>query len=74
MDCTEWHPYFAWFPVTVDAYTESERRDGKFSYPKLGWVERRLDIWIDDDDERTEKRVWRFRLPRSPQGSEEANG
>jgi len=56
--------------TTVDAYTESERFEkfnGKFSYSKLGWVERRMHIWIDNDDERTERRVWRFRLPRTPQ-------
>lgn len=66
MDCTEWHPYFAWWPVTVDAYTESERKDGKFSYPKWGWVERRLHIWTDDEfgDGPVEHRVWRFRLAR----------
>lgn len=67
MDCTAWEPYFAWRPVIVDAYTESERKNGKFSYPKMGWVERHLCIWIDDDDERTERRVWRFRL--TPDGS-----
>lgn len=67
VDCTQWQPYFAWLPVTVDAYEEGERKNGKFSYPKWGWVERRLDIWIDDDDERTEMRVWRFRLPHCPQ-------
>lgn len=66
MDCTAWEPYFAWRPVTVDAYTESERKNGKFSYPKMGWVERRLCVWIDvDDEDRVEHRVWRFRLARS---------
>lgn len=66
MDCTAWEPYFAWWPVTVDAYDESERKNGRFSYPKLGWVDRRFCVWIDVDDEnRVEHRVWRFRLSRT---------
>ncbi len=68
MDCTEWQPYFAWEPVYVDAYSEGERQNGKFSFPKRGWVERRLHIWTDDEfgDGPIEHRVWRFRLARCP--------
>lgn len=66
MDCTEWKPFFAWRPVYVDAYDEGERKNGKFRYRKWGWVDRRLCVWIDvDDEDRVEHRVWRFRLPQS---------
>jgi hypothetical protein len=67
MDCTPWEPYFAWWPVTVDAYTESERKNGRFSYPKIGWVDRRLCSWVDYEDESQwgiTHRFWRFRLQR----------
>lgn len=30
-----WLPWFAWYPVTVDAYRDSEMRNGKFSYSVL---------------------------------------
>lgn len=60
---TEWHPYFAWKPVYVDAYDISEIKNNKMRYLKWGWVERRLDIWIDaDDEDRVAHIVWRFRL------------
>lgn len=65
IDCTAWQPYFAWMPVYVDAYSVSEIKDGKMRYLKWGWVERRLDIWVDvDDEDRVEHRVWRFRIAR----------
>lgn len=72
MDCTEWRPYFAWLPVYVDAYAESERKNGKFRYLVWGPVERRLHIWTDDEfgDGPVEHRVWRFRLARPQQNSE----
>ncbi len=67
MDCTDWQPYFAWWPVYVDAYEVSEIKNGKMRYPKLGWVERRLHVWVDvDDEDQIERRVWRFRLIRHP--------
>jgi len=63
----DWQPYFAWWPVYVDAYEVSEIKNGKMRYPKLGWVERRLHIWVDvDDEDQIEHRVWRFRLMRHP--------
>jgi len=67
MDCTDWQPYFAWWPVYVDAYEMSEIKNGKARYPKLGWVERRLHVWVDvDDEDQIEHRIWRFRLMRHP--------
>ncbi len=67
MDCTDWQPYFAWWPVYVDAYEVSEIKNGKMRYPKLGWVERRLHVWVDvDDEDQIEHRIWRFRLMRHP--------
>lgn len=68
MDCTAWEPYFAWRPVMVDAYQESERKNGKFSYLKVGRVERRLCISVETEDESRfgiTYRVWRFRLART---------
>lgn len=63
MDCTEWHPYFAWLPVYVDAYDVREIKNGKMRYRQWGWVERRLHIWVDvDDEDQIEHRVWRFRV------------
>jgi hypothetical protein len=64
MDCTAWESYFAVFPVRVDAYEPNEIKNGKMSYFKVGWVERQFCQWIDDDDDRTEIKVWRYRLPR----------
>jgi len=59
----EWQRYFAWWPVTVDAYCVSEIQDHKMSYLKWGWVERRWHIWTDEDGEHQGR--WRYRLDRS---------
>lgn len=60
---TEWQPYFAWLPVTCDVYTEDERAQnrGKFTYTRIGWVERRLERWIDIDDDQTPRQRWQYR-------------
>jgi hypothetical protein len=68
----DWQLYFAIFPVYVDAYDVSEIKNGKMRYLKCGWVERRLDVWVDPDDEdRVEHRVWKFRLPKPALRSED---
>lgn len=57
----EWTPFFAIWPVMVDAYDESERKNGKFRYRKVGWVRRHWHEWTDD--ETGEKHAyWRYRL------------
>jgi len=59
----QWQRYFAWWPVTVDAYDVSEIKDGHMSFSKWGWVERRWYTWADDETgERHE--FWRYRLDR----------
>lgn len=58
----EWKPYFAWWPVLVDAYTVDEIKDGEFNYPKWGWVERYWHVWTDEEGE--DHATWRYRLPR----------
>ena len=61
----EWHRYFAVLPVRVDAYDESERKNGKFSYLKVGWVERRWDSFVNvDDEDQIRIEVWRYRICR----------
>jgi hypothetical protein len=50
----QWEPYFAWWPVWVDAYTPAEIKNGKMRYRKLGWVQRQ---WNDN-----EFGSWRYRL------------
>lgn len=62
----EWHPFFAILPVWVDAYSESERAEfgGKFAKRAIGRVERRWDVWTDNDDDQTVHAYWRYRLPR----------
>jgi hypothetical protein len=45
----DWQPYFAWRPVYVDAYDNSEIKDGKMRYLKWGWVERKWESWVDSD-------------------------
>jgi hypothetical protein len=61
---TEWEPYFAWWPVWVDAYSQSEMENGKLVYRKTGWLERKL-VTIDDEGER--RQVWRYRKARVDQ-------
>lgn len=58
----EWKSYFAWLPVTCDAYTEAERvaHGGKFSWKKFGRVERRWCTWTDDDTGEVHA-FWRYR-------------
>lgn len=44
-----WRPWFAWKPVEVEAYRDSEIKDGKFRYTVwFRWVARRY-VVIDDD-------------------------
>lgn len=59
----DWQPYFAWRPVWVDAYDDSEIKNGKFSYRKFGWVERYWKCWIDEEGE--QHSGWRYRLRRT---------
>jgi hypothetical protein len=58
-----WQRFFAVVPVEVDAYDESERKNGKFRYPKVGWVERYWKSWTDEEGNRFEG--WKYRLDRS---------
>ncbi len=61
----DWQAHFALFPVYVDAWTEEERKDGKFSYLKWGWVDEQWYTWTDEySDDRTEHAYWRYRLKR----------
>lgn len=56
-----WKPFFAIWPVWVDAYNESEMRNGKLSFRRVGWVRRQWFEWTDDDT--GEKHAfWRYRL------------
>lgn len=64
---TEWVRYFAWIPVTVDAFTEDERaqHNNHFRWKKWGWVERRYEYWVDNDDDQTPRTTIRYReIPR----------
>lgn len=54
---------FAWWPVEVDAYDESEIRDGKMRYSVwLRSVDARFDTFTDDDDDQTIITSWKYRL------------
>jgi hypothetical protein len=60
----KWTRWFAWYPVGVDAYKESEIRRGKFYYYVwLRWVECRL---RPDDPPPLDGTVMQFRLPQHP--------
>jgi hypothetical protein len=53
----EWRPWFAWKPVEVEAYRDSEIKDGKFRYTVwMRWVARRY--IVIDDDERYDQDAW----------------
>jgi hypothetical protein len=57
----DWKPFFAIWPVWVDAYDEAEMRSGKLRYRKVGWVRRQWYEWTDE--ETGEKHAyWRYRL------------
>lgn len=58
----EWQPYFAWWPVWVDAYEVSEIKNGKMIYRQCGLVERRYVIRTDEDGEHWEG--WKYRPAR----------
>lgn len=55
-----WQPYFAWWPVQVDAYSVAEIKDGCMSYPQMGWVERRWFVFTDEEGE--VHQFWRYRI------------
>lgn len=58
----QWTRWFAWFPVTVDAYDVSEIRGGKMRYRVwLRWVECRMQPDRADEDFTPSMQ---FRLPR----------
>jgi hypothetical protein len=60
-----WRRWFAWWPVTVDAYQVSEIRDQKFSYRvwlrTVEWCF--ADRVLDDEDPSHTTRVTLYRLP-----------
>lgn len=59
----QWHRWFAWHPVYVDAYDVTEIRDGKMSYRVwLQTIDARWDVFTADDDDRTVIKSWKYRL------------
>lgn len=61
MSETDWHPWFAWFPVNVDAYRVQDIANGKLNYKVCWrWVEYRQRA-VMPNGERTEH--WQYRLP-----------
>ena len=61
----EWHRWFAWYPVTVDAYDASEIENGKMSYTRwLTFVDYRWYRWTDNyvDGSPEVHELWRYRL------------
>lgn len=58
----EWHRWFAWYPVEVDAYNVSEIKDGKMRY-RVWWVyvDYRWDEWQEPENDR-EWHGFRYRL------------
>jgi hypothetical protein len=60
----EWHRWFAWYPVEVDAYEVSEIRNGKMSYQVWwAWVDYRWHEWQEVENDR-EWHGWRYRIAR----------
>lgn len=63
----DWKPWFAWYPVYVDAYQISEIVNGKTRYAVFGrmvermWVPERFD---DEDTADVYHAHWNYRLPR----------
>lgn len=58
----KWTRWFAWFPVTIDAYDESEIRNGKMRYRVwMCWVECRLSP--DGPPPHEDVSIMQFRLP-----------
>lgn len=60
----EWHRWFAWRRVDVDAYHEDEIQHGALRFTRrFCFVERRWETWLDEDaDEYVSG--WRYRLIR----------
>jgi len=60
-----WERWFAWYPVEIDAYNQSEIKDGKLRYRvHLRWVERRFvkRIISDPGDNLETWSGWEYRL------------
>jgi hypothetical protein len=59
---TEWEPWFAWYPVEVDAYDVSEIKNGKMRYTVyFRWVKR---LYVQSFDEGGEliPGHWKYKL------------
>lgn len=59
----DWRPWFAWFPVNVDAYRVQDIANGKINYPVCWrWVERRRRMSMPNGECREH---WQYRLPQT---------